>query len=326
MRCPNDETLTAYLDNLLPEGERRTTTAHLVACAYCSSRLAEIQRFLASLDERENRVPRDLLDLVKENPGRALERRSAAATEGAVAAAVTRPRGTRLSERLRELFSLPAGRYLRPVAAAAFLVTLAVVGTLYFRQQVSADHLYSMSLQDVTAASRLDDGDPLAVWPYTQPVPAESVAVRSGASADPERLQRAHGRLLEYLERRPEDARGHALLGRIYLLNGLPEAAREEYLRAVELAPGNPDWHVNLAVAYLETGYADRARTELETTLELAPRSAPAHFDLAVLHHREGRVAEARRHLERCLEVAEEGPVKRKAARWLQDLEEPRAR
>ena len=51
------ETLSAYLDGELPEGERRETELHLAACPGCHARFASLGRVVASLQRLERAAP-----------------------------------------------------------------------------------------------------------------------------------------------------------------------------------------------------------------------------------------------------------------------------
>lgn len=78
----------------------------------------------------------------------------------------------------------------------------------------------------------------------------------------------------KYLARKPNDARGHYLLGEIFRQGGegeTGEQARGHYQRAIALDRSYPDPHKGLGLLYFEGGQKQQAKKSLEAYLSLSP-------------------------------------------------------
>lgn len=64
--CPDEETMTCFVENRLPEGERREIEAHFEECDFCR----EVVRIIEEVWSKEKNnatleVPKDLVERVK---------------------------------------------------------------------------------------------------------------------------------------------------------------------------------------------------------------------------------------------------------------------
>jgi tetratricopeptide (TPR) repeat protein len=91
-------------------------------------------------------------------------------------------------------------------------------------------------------------------------------------------------------------------LGVALALEGFPEAAVEQYHRALELEPDYVDAHHNLAVALASQGELLEAIRHYRRALELQPERADAHHNLGIALAAQGQREEAIRHYRQALE------------------------
>jgi Tfp pilus assembly protein PilF len=85
------------------------------------------------------------------------------------------------------------------------------------------------------------------------------------------RLHEAESAFLAASQQEPLWAEPHRLLGQLYLLEGTPAKAVEEYQRAVLTDPRDPDAALGFAKAHLALGRYTEGREWLETALRLGP-------------------------------------------------------
>jgi tetratricopeptide (TPR) repeat protein len=87
--------------------------------------------------------------------------------------------------------------------------------------------------------------------------------------------------------------------------HGNVTAARDNYIKAIELDPDDPSLYLNLGVAYLRLGDNDNAKQFFLKTLELAPTSSLALANLGIIAQAAGNADEA---LELLSQAAKLGP------------------
>jgi tetratricopeptide (TPR) repeat protein len=102
----------------------------------------------------------------------------------------------------------------------------------------------------------------------------------------------------------PGSARAHGMLGLVYEVSGLWDAARACFSRAAELAPGDRDWRLHHIVATRETGDVDGAREALLQLVADEPDFAPAQQRLGVWLLEVGDTAAAEGAFQRVVELA----------------------
>ena len=91
--------------------------------------------------------------------------------------------------------------------------------------------------------------------------------------------------------------------GALYLQQGVPAGAIEEYRGAVELEPERGASYALLASALAAAGRFDDAQDCYHRALELEPAEAAHHNNLAVLLVRSDRLEEALQHFQKALEL-----------------------
>jgi tetratricopeptide (TPR) repeat protein len=140
---------------------------------------------------------------------------------------------------------------------------------------------------------------------------APLVASDEGSVVIPEELDRLDPAVRELVlakveeaRRTPENARAHGMLGLVYEVSGLWDAARACFSRAVELAPSDRDWRLHHIVATRETGDVDGAREALEQLVADEPDFAPAQQRLGVWLLEVGDTAAAEEAFQRVVELA----------------------
>ena len=87
--------------------------------------------------------------------------------------------------------------------------------------------------------------------------------------------------------------------------HGNVTAARDNYIKAIELDPDDPSLYLNLGVAYLRLGDNDNAKQCFSKTLELAPTNSLALANLGIIAQAAGNADDA---LELLSQAAKLGP------------------
>lgn len=114
----------------------------------------------------------------------------------------------------------------------------------------------------------------------------------------------AETRLRNCIDRMPEFAECHNLLGDLLRKTGRPNEAIEIYQQGLELWPGNGELRVSYALSLQETGRPSDAIAYLEKLVEGQPRFARGHWHLAVMLYEENDdVDAARNHAVKALEL-----------------------
>lgn len=90
------------------------------------------------------------------------------------------------------------------------------------------------------------------------------------------------------LERNPESAIAHNLLGVVLMLKGRPAEAVERFRTAVKIDPLMADGHMNLGNTLTEEGALDAAMVEYREALRINPSAPITYLNIAILHRRRG--------------------------------------
>lgn len=140
---------------------------------------------------------------------------------------------------------------------------------------------------------------------FTTPVERLEPAVR-------EQVEEAHA-AIRGLESRdaPADERGEAygILGGLYFVYELHQAATETLARAAHLAPDDPRWPYLRGLAAEASGDLDLAATELSRTLEILPSYVPAMIHLGRIELARNRPEAAARWFRRALDGNPDSPA-----------------
>lgn len=125
----------------------------------------------------------------------------------------------------------------------------------------------------------------------------EALRNPSAAAPEPQSLEQAIEQLSAELERNPQQPEGWALLARSYAALGKPVAARDAYVRALELAPDEPDLLVDAAEARAladpQRRFDAQARAWLQRARQIRPDHARAGWFIGVAQRQAGQAAEA---------------------------------
>lgn len=137
----------------------------------------------------------------------------------------------------------------------------------------------------------------------------EPLAARRANANDIESLvAKVEQRLVEH----PEDARGHEVLGPVYMRMGRFEKAEHAFSEAVRLLGPNPQRLLGLAEARLSVAQGvvtDKTREALEQALALDPKNARAQFLLGVAAEQDQKPEKAKALYEKIIaEAAPDAP------------------
>ena len=91
----------------------------------------------------------------------------------------------------------------------------------------------------------------------------------------------------------PHSPLAHRNLGAMYYLDGRPDLAEPEYLRALELNAREPMAHNNLGLIYMQRGKLQAAEREYRQELAVNPDYDNAFFNFGLLCYAQGRFSEA---------------------------------
>jgi tetratricopeptide (TPR) repeat protein len=101
----------------------------------------------------------------------------------------------------------------------------------------------------------------------------------------------------------PDDARVYYELGNIYYEQIMPNEARLNYEKALELEPALNPARVNLAMLLAESDEGDSAKVLLREAIEMDPDDAKAYTDLGVVYYTEMDVDSAVKSFTKALEI-----------------------
>ena len=138
----------------------------------------------------------------------------------------------------------------------------------------------------------------------SQPPPSgHGDLVRAARLLEDGAVREAAAILGELVQREPDNADAHLLLGRALALVPEPAAALAALRRAVELRPGSAESLFALGTALARFGDLEAARAAFERTLAVDAAMAEAHASLGLLLAERQEFAEARRHLARAIDA-----------------------
>ncbi len=142
-------------------------------------------------------------------------------------------------------------------------------------------------------------------WSYLD----EGIHRESGVPGSGDPLERATELARQVLERNPDSAEAHALVGQIHLHRRNYERAAEAGRRAVALNPNGADWYAHLANTLLYAGRPAAALEAMERARRLSPFSPP-WYEARRGHalYLAGRFEEAAAVLGRYIAQADAGP------------------
>ena len=190
----------------------------------------------------------------------------------------------------RGVRSLPGT--LRLAATGAFVVVLAVLGTLTWRHS-------GIYHDEVTFFSHIVDHNPQA----------RDAHLNLGVALfEADRLDEGYAATLVAVEQRPEAAGPHANLGRALLLMKRFDEAEASLARALEIEPRNRTARQNMAELRRKQGRYEEAVERFRGVLAKDPRNAPVHAGLGGALLELGRHEEALASMDRALELAPDSP------------------
>ncbi|MDX1480306.1 MAG: winged helix-turn-helix domain-containing protein [Woeseiaceae bacterium] len=132
--------------------------------------------------------------------------------------------------------------------------------------------------------------------------------VNVGATSDPALIDEAESLVLAALDARPDDAHAHKAYGVVLKYQNEGEAARREFIRALELAPSDASAMVHLAQSYAKAGDVAGARRLLDRAMRIDPFSVKLLHSYSLIERQFGMVENARYALERAVAVHPENP------------------
>jgi tetratricopeptide (TPR) repeat protein len=123
-----------------------------------------------------------------------------------------------------------------------------------------------------------------------------SVARGSRVSRDNNRdFDKASRDLAQLLERQPNDAAAHCLMGKIHVANGEKGSALTAFRKAVECDPTNTDALFYRGNLLIDQGKYQLAAAEYTRVIELIPDGGSAYFNRAICHQELGDDEAAKR-------------------------------
>lgn len=122
--------------------------------------------------------------------------------------------------------------------------------------------------------------------------------IAAGDSAIPaQKLDEAEGDYKQAIDLAPNDARPHAALGNLYLLEHKQAAAQAEFMRVLELDPKNAAAHMALGNMYNEQAQYPMAEAQYRAAIAIDPSRSEYHAALGAVLAKEGRSADAQTEL-----------------------------
>jgi tetratricopeptide (TPR) repeat protein len=118
---------------------------------------------------------------------------------------------------------------------------------------------------------------------------SELHARRGNVKMMSQQLEAARADFLQALEVNPRSGPAYSYLGTLYEKERRGDLAVQMFKRAIEINPWDVVSIHNLGLAYLNSGRLDEAIAQLNRTLELAPEHAAAHNNLAYIYGTQGK-------------------------------------
>jgi tetratricopeptide (TPR) repeat protein len=122
--------------------------------------------------------------------------------------------------------------------------------------------------------------------------------ISAGDSAvQAQKLDEAEGDYKQAVDLAPNDARPHAALGNLYLLEHKDAAAQGEFMRVLELDPKNAPAHMALGNLYNQQAQYPMAEAQYRAAIAIEPSRSNYHADLGAVLAKEGKPADAQTEL-----------------------------
>ncbi len=122
--------------------------------------------------------------------------------------------------------------------------------------------------------------------------------VSAGDSAtEAQKLDEAEGDYKQAVDLAPNDARAHAALGNLYLLEHKDSAAQAEFMRVLELDPKNAPAHMALGNLYNQQAQYPMAEAQYRAAIAIDPSRSNYHAALGAVLGKQGRPADAQTEL-----------------------------
>ena len=117
------------------------------------------------------------------------------------------------------------------------------------------------------------------------------------SAVEAQKLDEAEGDYKQAIDAAPNDARPHAALGNLFLLEHKQPAAQAEFMRVLELDPKNAAAHIALGNLYNEQAQYPMAEAQYRAAIAIDPSHSNYHSDLGAVLAKEGRNADAQTEL-----------------------------
>lgn len=187
---------------------------------------------------------------------------------------------------------------LAPDFAPAYAALAETYSYWGFRLEITgfeSEHLYAMAVENANLALSLAPD-------RAECHRAMAVALRRGASSDPQRRKAEVTTALDLAPDDPETLWEH---WRAFGYDPEDPGLR----RALELEPGLCGAHIDLGAVYCERGDIEAAVRELTKALKINPRNSLAYYDLAMALDRRGHRAVAKDVLRRIVKMHPDDPL-----------------
>lgn len=130
--------------------------------------------------------------------------------------------------------------------------------------------------------------------------------------------------LEEAVEKAPDNAEVHFLLGVSYFEAGMAKPARNAFENTVRLDPANWRAHYNLGAGYFKDGMWDQAVAAFLAVPKIAPQMASfAYLNAGLSRYKQGNAAEARKYFNQVILLENDGSSVIKARQMLAVLDRP---
>jgi tetratricopeptide (TPR) repeat protein len=144
--------------------------------------------------------------------------------------------------------------------------------------------------------------------PKTQRMLVTDAVATAGKLANAGRLEQAEKLCRQILEKRPNVADAHNILGVVLHRKGQTEEAVASVRRAIKLFAGAPNYYSNLGEMERTRGNLDVAATALARAVKLNPNSAQAYNNLGIVHYDKREFAKAEEAYRKAIDLEDNYP------------------